>query len=89
MWPTPATWWPGTAAGRGSAAAWSECWQRRLGFRAMQFNLVVSTNSAGLRCWQRNGFHIVGTLPGAFRHQRLGYVDALVLFQDMMEGPGP
>jgi L-amino acid N-acyltransferase YncA len=39
---------------------------RRLGYRAMQFNLVVSTNTAGLRCWQANGFRIVGTLPGAF-----------------------
>jgi L-amino acid N-acyltransferase YncA len=38
---------------------------RRLGFRAMQFNLVVSTNTAVIRCWQRNGFRVVGTLPGA------------------------
>ena len=37
---------------------------RRLGFRLMQFNLVVSTNTAGIRCWQRNGFQVVGTLPG-------------------------
>jgi L-amino acid N-acyltransferase YncA len=62
---------------------------QRLGFRAMQFNLVVSTNSAGIRCWQRNGFQVVGTLPGAFRHKRLGYVDALVMFQGLVEGPKP
>jgi L-amino acid N-acyltransferase YncA len=60
---------------------------RRLGFRLMQFNLVVSTNSAGIRCWQKNGFQVVGTLPGAFRHQRLGYVDALVMVQGLLEGP--
>jgi len=30
------------------------------------------------RCWQRNGFKTVGTLPGAFHHPRLGFVDALV-----------
>jgi len=59
---------------------------RRLGFRSMQFNLVVSTNTAGIRCWQRNGFQVVGTLPGAFRHQRLGYVDALVMVQALVEG---
>ena len=58
---------------------------RRLGFRLMQFNLVVSTNTAGLRCWQRNGFQVVGTLPGAFHHQQLGYVDALVMIQSLME----
>jgi len=58
---------------------------RRLGFRALQFNLVVSTNTAGLRCWQRNGFQVVGTLPGAFRHRQLGYVDALVMVQGLVE----
>ena len=62
---------------------------RQLGFRAMQFNLVVSTNSAGIRCWQRNGFQVVGTLPGAFRHKQLGYVDALVMVQGLVEGPKP
>jgi len=62
---------------------------RRLGFRLIQFNLVVSTNTAGIRCWQRNGFEIVGTLPGAFRHKQLGYVDALVMVQALVEEPPP
>lgn len=57
--------------------------------RAMQFNLVVSTNTAGLRCWQQNGFRIVGTLQGAFLHKRLGYVDALVMIQSLVEGLSP
>ena len=60
---------------------------RRLGFRAMQVNLVVSTNTAGIRCWQRNCFRVVGTLAGAFRHRQLGYVDALVMTQALVEGP--
>jgi L-amino acid N-acyltransferase YncA len=62
---------------------------RRLGYRAMQFNLVVSSNTAAIRCWQRNGFRIVGTLPGAFRHRQLGYVDAHVMVQDLQHEPGP
>ena len=62
---------------------------RQLGFRALQFNLVVSTNTAGICCWQRNGFQVVGTLPGAFLHKRLGYVDALVMFQGLVEDPTP
>jgi hypothetical protein len=57
------------------------------GYRAMQFNLVVSTNTAGIRCWQRNGFQVVGILPGAFRHTRLGFVDALVMFRSLAAGP--
>ncbi len=60
---------------------------RQLGFRAMQFNLVVSTNTAGIRCWKRNGFQIIGTLPEAFHHQRLGYVDALVMLQQLGKTP--
>jgi L-amino acid N-acyltransferase YncA len=62
---------------------------RRLGFRLMQFNLVVSTNFAGIRCWQSNGFQVVGTLPGAFRHKQLGFVDALVMIQGLVEGASP
>jgi len=62
---------------------------RRLGFRSMQFNLVVSTNTAGIGCWQGNGFQVVGTLSGAFRHRQLGYVDALVMTQALVEGPTP
>jgi GNAT superfamily N-acetyltransferase len=62
---------------------------RRVGFRLMQFNLVVSTNTAGIRCWQRNGFQVVGTLPGAFRHRQLGYVDALVMVHALVAEPTP
>jgi hypothetical protein len=61
----------------------------QLGFRAIQFNLVVSTNTAGIRCWKRNGFQVVGILPGAFRHKQLGYIDAMVMFQGLVEGPTP
>jgi len=53
---------------------------RRLGFRAMQFNFVVSTNPA-VQLWQDLGMKIVGTLPGAFRHPTRGYVDVYVMFQ--------
>jgi L-amino acid N-acyltransferase YncA len=54
---------------------------RRLGFRAMQFNFVVSTHEAAVHLWQQLGFRIIGTLPGAFRHSGRGYVDAYVMFQ--------
>ncbi|MGA1770536.1 MAG: GCN5-related N-acetyltransferase [Steroidobacteraceae bacterium] len=52
-------------------------------------NLVVITNTAGIRCWQRNGFRLVGTLLGASCHRQLGYVDALVMVQALVEGPTP
>jgi ribosomal protein S18 acetylase RimI-like enzyme len=54
---------------------------RRLGYSAMQFNFVISTNETAVRLWKRLGFRIVGTLPGAFRHSRKGLVDAYVMFR--------
>ena len=54
---------------------------RRLGYRAMQFNFVISTNESAVHLWQQLGFRIVGTLPGAFRHARKGLVDAYVMFR--------
>jgi L-amino acid N-acyltransferase YncA len=58
---------------------------RRLGFRAMQFNFVVSTNEAAVRLWKQLGFEIVGSLPGAFRHPRKGYVDVYVMFRSLQD----
>lgn len=54
---------------------------RRLGFMAMQFNFVVSTNEAAVALWKKLGFAIVGTLPKAFRHATRGYVDAYVMYR--------
>ena len=51
------------------------------GFRAMQFNFVVSSNEAAVRLWHSMGFEIAGRIPGAFHHPSLGYVDALVMFR--------
>ncbi|HZF85160.1 MAG TPA: GNAT family N-acetyltransferase, partial [Burkholderiaceae bacterium] len=46
---------------------------------------VVSTNAGAVRLWQRLGFSIVGTLPGAFRHPTRGYVDAYVMFKTLVD----
>jgi L-amino acid N-acyltransferase YncA len=57
---------------------------RRLGFRAMQFNFVVSTNESAVRLWQQLGFKIVGTLPRAFCHPENGYVDVYVMYCSLL-----
>lgn len=54
---------------------------RRLGFKAMQFNCVISTNTVAVRLWQKCGFDIIGTLPKAFQHKELGLTDAFVMYQ--------
>jgi L-amino acid N-acyltransferase YncA len=74
----------GAAQGRGIGALMgrhSLAEARRLGYLAMQFNYVVSTNEAAVALWRKLGFSIVGTLPKAYRHQRLGLVDALVMYR--------
>jgi len=74
------------AGGRGVARAMcahSLEHARASGFRAMQFNFVVSANERAVRLWQAMGFETVGRLPGAFDHPTLGYVDALVMFREV------
>ena len=56
---------------------------RARGFRAMQFNFVVSSNEPAVRLWNSLGFATAGRLPGAFLHPRLGYVDALVMYRSL------
>ena len=56
---------------------------RERGFRAMQFNFVVSRNESAVRLWQACGFAIVGRLPGAFQHPIHGFVDAFVMFRTL------
>ena len=72
------------ARGRGIAARMCEHSQREAiarGFRAMQYNLVVSSNEGAVHLWKKMGFAIVGTIPEAFRHPRLGFVDAYVMYK--------
>jgi ribosomal protein S18 acetylase RimI-like enzyme len=56
---------------------------RERGFRAMQFNFVVSTNTRAVKLWSDLGFETVGRLPLAFAHPRLGFVDALIMYHQL------
>lgn len=72
------------ARGRGIARAMAEhsfAEARARGFRAMQFNFVVSSNAPAVRLWHALGFETVGRVPEAFAHPTLGLVDALVLYR--------
>jgi ribosomal protein S18 acetylase RimI-like enzyme len=81
-----------TEAARGQGVGTAMCLHsqveaRRMGFLAMQFNFVVSTNTGALRLWEKLGFNIVGTLPKAFNHKRFGLVDAHVMFKWLVPEP--
>lgn len=70
--------------GRGLAASMCEHslgTARERGFTAMQFNFVVSTNAAAVRAWQKCGFAVAATLPGAYRHRDSGFVDVFVMWR--------
>lgn len=56
---------------------------KSLGYKAMQFNLVVSTNTVAVKLWQKFGFGIIGTIPKGFRHKTLGLVDAYIMYRSL------
>ncbi len=72
------------ARGKGIARKMCEHSQQeaiKLGFEAMQFNSVVSTNEVAVQLWEKLGFGIIGTIPNAYKHGRLGYVDSYVMYK--------
>jgi ribosomal protein S18 acetylase RimI-like enzyme len=77
-----ATWASGRGFARAMCAHSLEHAKAR-GFRAMQFNFVVSTNERAVRLWKSFGFEIIGRLPEAFLHPSVGYTDAYVMFRSL------
>jgi ribosomal protein S18 acetylase RimI-like enzyme len=76
------------ARGQGIASEMCEHSQHEAvsqGFRAMQYNLVVSSNEGAVRLWKKLGFNIIGTIPEAFCHPTRGYVDAFVMYKRLSE----
>lgn len=72
------------ARGRGLATLLCNHSQERaqaLGFKAMQFNAVVASNTVAVALWQKLGFSIVGRVPQAYQHKQLGAVDTLIMYK--------
>ena len=59
-------------------------WGRASGFRGIQFNAVVETNTGAVHLWESLGFKIVGTVPGAFEHPKHGFVGLHVMFLSLV-----
>jgi GNAT superfamily N-acetyltransferase len=71
------------AQGRGVGRALGEhvvAWAREAGYRAIQFNAVVETNTGAVHLWQSLGFRILTTVPRAFDHAEHGYVGLHVMY---------
>lgn len=74
------------AQGQGVASAMCEHSQQQalaMGFTAMQFNFVVSSNEGAVRLWKKHGFQVVGVVPQAFQHHRLGLVNVFVMHKTL------
>lgn len=76
-----------TARGMGAATAMCLHSQKQaleLGYLAMQFNFVASSNEVAVNLWLKLGFEKVGRLPKAFNHPKLGLVDAFVMYKSLV-----
>ena len=75
-----------SARGQGAGLAMGEfslVEARRLGYQAMQFNIVVKSNQGAVRLWQKLGFKIIGEIPEAFNHMHLGMTNAYIMYQKL------
>jgi ribosomal protein S18 acetylase RimI-like enzyme len=54
---------------------------QRLGYNAMQFNIVVKSNTAAISLWEKLGFDIIGEIPDAFDHQQNGLTNAYIMYR--------
>ncbi|MBR7742728.1 GNAT family N-acetyltransferase [Phycicoccus sp. BSK3Z-2] len=74
------------ARGRGVGRRLGEhvvAWHREQGYRAIQFNAVIETNTAAVGLWRSLGFRIVGTVPWAFDSASHGLVGLHVMHLDL------
>jgi ribosomal protein S18 acetylase RimI-like enzyme len=53
------------------------------GFRGVQFNFVISSNTRAVTLWRSLGFETVGRLPEVFEHPKHGFVDAFVMYRGL------
>jgi GNAT superfamily N-acetyltransferase len=58
-------------------------WARGAGYRSMQFNAVVETNTSAVALWQRLGFEILTTVPAAFDHREHGLVGLHIMYRTL------
>ncbi|OFX18297.1 MAG: GNAT family N-acetyltransferase [Bacteroidetes bacterium GWA2_31_9] len=56
---------------------------KKMGYYAIQFNIVVKSNERAVKLWQDIGFNIIGEIPEAFRHKTLGFVNAYIMYQKL------
>ena len=56
---------------------------KRLGYTAMQFNIVIKSNARAVNLWQNLGFKIIGEIPDAFNHKENGMTNAYIMYRKL------
>ena len=56
---------------------------KRLGYMAMQFNIVIKSNTRAVHLWQNLGFKIIGEIPDAFNHKENGLTNAYIMYRKL------
>lgn len=56
---------------------------KQLGYKAMQFNIVIATNQRAVRLWGKLGFKIIGEIPDAFNHRQNGLTNAYIMYRKL------
>lgn len=56
---------------------------RQNGYKAIQFNFVVSTNEVAVALWKSLGFKVIGTIPGGYHYKHQAYVDAYIMYREL------
>jgi len=56
-------------------------WARDNGYAGMQFNAVAESNHSAVQLYERLGFDLIGTVPGAFAHPTLGRVGLHIMYR--------
>jgi L-amino acid N-acyltransferase YncA len=73
-----------TGQGIGSAMGeFSLAEAKRLGYKSMQFNIVVASNHRAVKLWKKIGFEIIGEIPEAFNHKSLGLTNAYIMYRKL------
>jgi ribosomal protein S18 acetylase RimI-like enzyme len=56
---------------------------KRMGYKAMQFNIVIKSNTRAVHLWKKLGFNIIGEIPEAFNHSRDGLTNAYIMYRKL------
>lgn len=56
---------------------------KRLGYEALQLNIVLKNNEKVINIWKKIGFKVIGKIPQAFNYKEIKLVDAYIMYKKL------